>query len=70
MKKVRFEEGDWRGGGGLVMWAPADVAAREREGGEAPNRERVLAEDADREKWDGPMGGEGKNCVGKRREGG
>ena len=29
-----------------------------------------LAEDADREKRDGPMGGEGKNCVGKSRDGG
>jgi hypothetical protein len=53
-----------------VTWAPADVAAREREGRETPKREGVLAEDAGREKWDEPMGGEGKNCFGKRREGG
>ncbi len=29
----------------------ADVAAREREGGETPKREGMLEEDADREKW-------------------
>ena len=29
-----------------------------------------LAEDADLEKRDGPMGGEVKNCVGKSRDGG
>jgi hypothetical protein len=32
----------------LVTWAPVDVAAREREGGETPRREGVLEEDADR----------------------
>ncbi len=35
----------------MVTWAPADVAAREREGGETPNREGELEEEADREKW-------------------
>ncbi len=46
------------------------MAAREREGRATPNREGVLEEDGDRKKWDWPMGGEGKNCCGKRREGG
>ena len=53
-----------------MTWVPAGVAAREIEGGEVPNRDRELAEDADREKRDGPMEGEGKNCVGKSRDGG
>ncbi len=46
--------------------APAEVAAREREGRATPKREGE--EDEKKVRRDGPMGGEGKNCLGKRRE--
>ena len=42
---------------------PAEAAAREREGRETPKSEKGREED---EKCFGPMGREGKNCLGKR----
>ncbi len=46
--------------------APAEAAARDREGRATPKR--VGEEDEKNVRRDGPMGGEGKNCLGKRRE--
>ena len=51
-----------------IWWgvgAPAEVAAGEREGRETPKSEKGREED---EKLFGPMGREGKNCLGKRLE--
>ena len=45
--------------------APAEAAARDREGRETPKSEKGREED---EKLFGPMGREGKNCLGKRLE--
>ncbi len=41
------------------------MAAREREGRATPNREGVFEEVVDRKRWDGPMGWEGKNVLGR-----
>ena len=45
--------------------APAEVAAREREGRETPKSEKGREED---EKFFGPMGREGKKILGKKLE--
>ncbi len=45
--------------------APAEVTARDREERDTPNSEGGREGD---EKLFGPMGGEGKCCVGNRRE--
>ena len=59
-RKTCGEDNFWWGVG-----APAEVAAREREGRETPKSEKGREED---EKFFGPMGREGKNCLGKRLE--